>query len=161
LVFLFCSALQFVAWQLDVGWIRRPWPLLPAIVLWSVVAFFLMSQTVIFLTFAVRAGSARFEVSAKFLGAIGLGFSGFLLEHLLKLPGNNLDTVLFRPLILQAQTSVPGRPVSQAGQTVTMLAVAASINDYLSKQVWTPNLKADLERRPWEINLPVGAIAAG
>jgi hypothetical protein len=42
-----------------------------------------------------------------------------------------------------------------------MLAVAASINDYLSKQVWTPNLKADLERRPWEINLPVGAIAAG
>ena len=124
-------------------------------------AFFLMSLIVIFLTFAVRAGSTRFEVSAKFLCAIGLGFSGFLLEHLLKLPGNNLDTVLFRPLILQAQTSVPGRPVSQAGQTVTRLAVAASINDYLSKLVRTPNLKADLERRLWESNLAMGAVAVG
>ena len=160
-MFLFCSALQFVAWQFEVGWLWRPWPLLLAVVLWRLVTFFLMSLIVIFLTFAVRAGSARFEVSAKFLGATGLGFSGFLLEHLLKLPGNNLDTVLFRPLILQAQTSVPGRPVSQAGQTVAMLAVAASINDYLSKRVRTPNLKADLERRPWESNLPVGAIAAG
>jgi hypothetical protein len=79
-----------------------------------VVAFFLMSQTVIFLTFAVRAGSARFEVSAKFLGAIGLGFSGFLLEHLLKLPGNNLDTGALQaanfasPDFGPRQTSFPG-----------------------------------------------------
>jgi hypothetical protein len=42
-----------------------------------------------------------------------------------------------------------------------MLAVAASINDYLSKLVRTPNLKADLERRLWESNLAMGAVGVG
>jgi hypothetical protein len=100
---LFFSALQFMAWQFDVGWLRRPLPLFPVIVPWIVMAL----------------------------------------------------------LILPAHTSVPGRLVSQACQTVTMLAVVASINVFLSKLVRTPNLKADLARRPWESNLPVGAVAVG
>jgi two-component system sensor histidine kinase/response regulator len=35
------------------------------------------------------------------------------------------------------------------------------MNDYLSKPVRTPNLKATLERRQWENNLPAERVALG
>jgi hypothetical protein len=83
---------------------------------------FLMSLIVLFLALAVRTGSARFEISTKVLGVIfGLGFSVFLLEHLMGRAASNFDTPLFRLLILQADTVIPGidscvvKPARQAG----------------------------------------------
>ena len=82
---MFCSFRELVAWQFDIDWLRRPLPIFLAVVPWGVVGFFLMSLIVIFFALAVRTGSAGFEISAKVLGAIiGLGFSCFLLERLLK-----------------------------------------------------------------------------
>lgn len=56
---LLCSVLQFVAWQFDVGWVRRLSPPFLAIVPWSVVGFFLMSLIVIFLLW--RSGPVQLD----------------------------------------------------------------------------------------------------
>jgi hypothetical protein len=107
---LLCSVLQFVAWQFDIGWVRRLLPPFLAIVPWSVVGFFLMSLIVIFLLW--RSGPVQPDSKLRprsWERSSGGHFPDSSWNTSFKLPVTTLDTLLFKQLILQVHTSVPRR----------------------------------------------------
>jgi hypothetical protein len=81
------TAVQYLAWQFDLEWLRRPLPVFPAIFPWTIALFFATSLTLVLLALAVRANSLRYQAIGKALGLlIGSIALGFLLEYGLRNP---------------------------------------------------------------------------
>jgi hypothetical protein len=59
LLLLLATAVQYLAWQFDLEWLRRPLPLFPAIFPWTIVLFFATSLILVSLALAVRTDSVR------------------------------------------------------------------------------------------------------
>jgi hypothetical protein len=78
---------EFLAWQFDLEWLRRPLPVFPAIFPWTIIGFLATSLVIILLALAVKTGSARLEWAGKILAVtLGLVVSVFLLEYALSRP---------------------------------------------------------------------------
>ncbi|HEY0793594.1 MAG TPA: hypothetical protein VGD78_21210, partial [Chthoniobacterales bacterium] len=129
------SGLQYIAWQFDLAWLRRPIPAFPAIFPWTVIGFSGTSVLIILLASAVRTGSAGFQAAAKVIGvAIGLVSLAFLAEYLLGQPVSAFDALLFKHLLFKAGGSFPGRPAQQTCTTFLLLAIAALVFDRKDKR---------------------------
>ena len=128
LLLLIGCAVQYLAWQFNLEWLRRPIHLFPAIYPWTIAGFFGTSLVLIFLAFAVRTGLTRYQVVAKALGiTIGLVAVVFLLEHALHKPVGIFDSLLFKETLHKAGGSLPGRPAIQTCATLFLLAIAALV----------------------------------
>jgi signal transduction histidine kinase/CheY-like chemotaxis protein len=131
---LIISAAQFLAWQFDLEWLRRPLPSFPSIVPWSTVGFLVTSLVLLFLARAVRTGSPRFQAAAKVFGlAIGVAALVFLLEHALGWPISRFDTFFFREMVLR-EGGPNGRPALESCATFFVLSVAMLVCDREDKR---------------------------
>jgi signal transduction histidine kinase/DNA-binding response OmpR family regulator len=135
ILLLLGTAAQFLAWQFDLEWLRRPLPLFPAIFPWTIVGFFATSLVLIFFALAVRIGSAPYQTVSKALGVIiGLVAFAFLLEYAFRSPVSTFDALLFKELLFKAGGSFPGRPALQTCATFFLFAVAALVFDRKDKR---------------------------
>jgi signal transduction histidine kinase/CheY-like chemotaxis protein len=129
-----CGLTQYLAWQFDLEWLRRPLPTFPSIVPWSTVGFFITSLVLVLFALAVRTGFAPYQASAKAFGlTIGLVATVFLLEHALGKPINSFDTFFFRQMVLQ-EGGPTGRPALESCAAFFMLAVAMLVFDRKDKR---------------------------
>jgi hypothetical protein len=129
------TAVQYLTWQLDLEWLRRPLPVFPAIFPWTIVLFFATSLILVFLALAVRTGSVRYQAIGKALGLlIGLITIGFLLEYALRNPVSTFDKWFFPELLYKAGGSFPGRPALQTCVTFFLLAFATLVFDRKDKR---------------------------
>ena len=121
------SVSQFLAWQFDLQWLRRPLPNFPSIVPWATLGFFFMALVLLFLGLTIRTGSASYQLAAKALaltiGAIALVF---LWEHAFGKPISKFDTLFFRETVLK-EGGPTGRPALESCATFFVLAGAMLI----------------------------------
>jgi hypothetical protein len=130
-----CSAAQYLAWQFDLEWLRRPVPLFPAIYPWTIVGFFGTSLILVFLARATRTDSAHYQAAAKALGVtIGSVALVFLFEHVFSKPISPFDALFFRETLVKAGGSLAGRPAVQTCVTFLLLAVATQVFDREGKR---------------------------
>src|SRR5580693_3391823 len=123
LLLLVCSGVQFLAWQFNLGWLRRPLATFPSIVPWATVGFFTLALVVVFFALAVKAGSALYQTAAKALGlTIGLVALVFLLEHAFNKPISEFDTFFFKQMVFK-EGGPSGRPALESCATFFMLAI--------------------------------------
>jgi hypothetical protein len=135
LLLLFGSALQYLAWQYDLEWLRRPIPIFPAIFPWTVTGFLTTSLVLLLLALTLRTGAAKCEVIAKAVGVIiALVSLVFILEYVFGKPLSTFDTLLFRQLLHKAGGSYPGRPAPETCITFFVLAVAVLVFDGKGKR---------------------------
>jgi signal transduction histidine kinase len=135
LLLLLGTAVQYLAWQFDLEWLRRPLPVFPAIFPWTIVLFFATSLILVSLALAVRTGSVRYQAIGKALSLlIALITIGFLLEYAFRNPVSTFDKWFFPELLYKAGGSFPGRPALQTCVTFFLLAFATLVFDRKDKR---------------------------
>jgi hypothetical protein len=134
LLLLVCSGVQFLPWQFNLGWLRRPLATFPSIVPWATVGFFTLALVVVFFALAVKAGSALYQTAAKALGlTIGLVAFVFLVEHGFNKPISAFDTFFFKQMVFK-EGGPSGRPALESCATFFILAIATLAFDRKDKR---------------------------
>jgi signal transduction histidine kinase/CheY-like chemotaxis protein len=131
---LLCGATQYLAWQFDLTWLRRPLATFPSIVPWATVGFCVTSLILLLLALAIRTGSTRYQVAAKVFGTIiGLVASIFLLEYAFGKPRSAFDQLFFTQMVIK-EGGPSGRPALESCVSFFLLALATLVFDRKDKR---------------------------